>query len=90
VIAVAAPTPREHRAAPLVQVGQVLRIPEAHYLYGQGELTLRVTVVDPDLHRYPRLEWASVKGVEIRNGTDGQVRQVQVRVAYLRQHRSNP
>ncbi len=74
---------------PLVRVGQVLRIPEAHYLYGSGELVLRVTHVDPGLDRYPGLEWVRVKGVEVGwDGSDGQPRDVMIRVAVLRDPRS--
>jgi hypothetical protein len=69
---------------PLVSVGQVLRIPEAHYLYGTGLLVLRVTEVDPDLGRVRGLEWVRIRGVEIRwDGKDGEAREVMVRVAAL-------
>jgi len=69
---------------PLVQVGDVVRIPEAHYLYGSGVLTMRVTDVGADLEKYPRLEWVGLKGVEIRwDGSNGDERQVMVRVGVL-------
>jgi hypothetical protein len=71
-------------AGPQISVGQTLRIPEAHYLYGVGELALRVTDVDPDLARYSSLEWAGVRGIEVRrDGKDGDQRHVMVRVAWL-------
>jgi hypothetical protein len=73
----------------LVRIGEVLRIPEAHYLYGSGELVLRVTHVDPNLDRYPRLEWVRVRGIEVCwDGSDGQPREVMIRVAVLRDPRS--
>jgi hypothetical protein len=76
---------------PLVRVDQVLRVPEAHYLYGTGELVLRVTHVDSNLDRYPGLEWVRVKGIEILwDGSDGQERDVMIRVAALRDPRSRP
>jgi len=70
---------------PLVSIDQVLRIPEAHYLYGTGQLVLRVTHIDPDLTLYPSLEWAGIRGVQLdEGGRTGSVRQVMVRVAWLR------
>jgi hypothetical protein len=81
---------RVMNSAPLAEVGQVLHIPEAHYLYGVGTLVLRVTTVDPDLTRYPGLEWAGICGVEIRwDGSDGDERTVMVRVAWLK-HNTRP
>jgi hypothetical protein len=78
-------------AEPLVRVGQVLRVPEAHYLYGTGELVLRVTTVDPDLARYTGLEWAGVRGVEVRwDGSDGDQRHVMVRVDWLKANAARP
>ncbi len=76
---------------PLVRVGQVLRVPEAHYLYGNGELVLRVTEVDPGLDRYPGLEWVRVRGIEIRrDGSDGRPRDVMVRSAALQRQPRSP
>ena len=73
----------------MVRVGQVLRIPEAHYLYGTGDLVLRVTEVDPGLDRYPGLEWVRVKGVPVRSdGSEGEPREVMIRVAALHDPRS--
>lgn len=72
------------RQEPLVRIGDVLRIPEEHYLYGVGTLTLRVTAVDANISRHPGLEWLQVRGVELHsNGTDGDVREVAVRVSAL-------
>ena len=69
---------------PLVQVGDVVQLPEAHYLYGSGVLTMRVTAVGADLEKYPSLEWVGLKGTEIRwDGSDGEERQVMVRVGIL-------
>jgi hypothetical protein len=73
------------RRGPLVRVGDVIRVPEAHYLYGLGQLAMRVTEVGADLDRFPGLEWLRLRGVEIRReGTDGDARDVMVRVAALR------
>jgi len=70
------------RTQPLVVAGQVLTVPEAHYLYGTGDLTLRVTAVDPRPH--PALEWLRVKGVQVLwDGSDGPERLVDVRVSAL-------
>lgn len=67
-----------------IRAGQVIRVPERHYCYGIGTLTLRVTEVDPRPH--PNLEWIRIKGVEIRwDGADGDHRDVLVRVTALRQ-----
>ncbi len=66
----------------MVKVGQVIRVPEEHYCYGRGMLTLRVTAVDPSPH--PNLEWLRVMGVEIgSDGSDGKERTVLVRVSAL-------
>jgi hypothetical protein len=70
-------------------VGEVIRVPEADYAYGLGELTLRVTHVDPDPH--PELEWLRIRGIEIRwDGTDGKNRDVLVRVSALCKSRHPP
>jgi hypothetical protein len=67
----------------VIQVGDVIRIPEAHYLYGVGVLTMRVTA-EADLDRHPGLEWIRLRGVQIRwDGSDGDNRDVLVRVAAL-------
>jgi hypothetical protein len=72
-------------AEPLVQVGDTICLPEADYCYGRGPLTIRVTEVDADLTRFPALEWVRVRGVVILwDGTDGDEREVLVRVAALR------
>ena len=48
-------------------------------------LTMRVTEVDADLARFSALEWVRLRGVVIlRDGTDGDERDVLVRVAALR------
>lgn len=64
--------------------GDVLRIAESDYCYGVGPLVLRVTKVGADLERYPRLEWLSLRGVELRrDGSTGPERQVLVRTSAL-------
>ena len=73
------------RPEPLVRIGDLLRIPEAHYLYGVGTLTLRATFVGEDLSRYPTLQWVRLRGIQIHhNGAEGDTREVTVRVAALR------
>jgi hypothetical protein len=70
---------------PLVQVGDIIRMPEADYCYGRGLLTLRVTEVDADLARFPALDRVRLRGVVILwDGTDGDERDVLIRVAALR------
>lgn len=74
----------ERRAVASVSVvrirpGQVITIPEEHYLYGTGPLTLRVTEVDE--HPPPGVEWLTVRGVEQRWNGDGDEREVMVRIA---------
>lgn len=60
--------------------GQVIRVDEKDYLYGIGELVLRVTAVAVQ----PEGEWLRVVGVEIRrNGSDGPERDVMVRMSAL-------
>jgi hypothetical protein len=72
-------------AEPLVQVGDTICLPEADYCYGCGLLTIRVTEVDADLAHFPALEWVRLRGVVILwDGTDGDERDVLVRVAALR------
>ncbi|MGI5213019.1 hypothetical protein [Plantactinospora sp. CA-290183] len=72
------------RPAPAPAAGDVLRIAESDYCYGVGPLVLRVTRVGVDLGRYPRLEWLSLRGVELRrDGSAGPERQVLVRASAL-------
>lgn len=72
-------------AQPLVKVGDTICMPESDYCYGHGQLMMRVTEVDADLARFPALEWVRVRGVVILwDGTDGDERDILVRVAALR------
>jgi hypothetical protein len=67
----------------VIEPGTVLVIPEAHYAYGVGDLTLRVQEI-ADLTAWPQAEWVRIVGVEIRwDGTDGDRRTVLVRVSAL-------
>ncbi len=69
---------------PSIQVGQVLRIPESHYLYGLGELRLRVTKVG-SVQRLPDGDWLRVVGVQLgRDGSELREREVLVRVSGVR------
>jgi hypothetical protein len=75
----------------LVRAGDVVRIPQAHYLCGVGPLIMRVTVVGADIHRFPALEWVRLCGVQLRHdGSDGDQRDVLVRVAALRDQTPPP
>jgi hypothetical protein len=77
---VASPDDRE-----LVRVGDVIRVEEADYCYGRGRLTMRVTAIGTNMARFPKLEWVRLRGVELRSdGSDGEQRDVLVRVAALR------
>jgi len=64
-----------------IQPGQVLNIPEASYLYGVGDLRLRVTEVGGVQH-LPDGAWLTVKGMQLRrDGTEMKEREVLVRVS---------
>jgi hypothetical protein len=66
---------------PIIQPGQVLKIPEDRYLYGVGELRLRVTDVGR-VQRMPDGDWLAVKGVQIAwNGEELREREVLVRLS---------
>ncbi len=67
-----------------IQPGQVLKIPEAHYLYGLGDLVLRVTEVGA-VQRLPDGDWLKLKGVQLAwNGTELRERDVLVRLSGLK------
>ncbi|WP_159079277.1 MULTISPECIES: hypothetical protein [unclassified Plantactinospora] len=75
---------RAERSRPVPAAGDVLQFAESDYCYGTGPLVLRVTRVGADLGRYPRLEWLSLRGVELRgDGSAGPERQVLVRTSAL-------
>ena len=60
--------------------GQVIRVDEPDYMYGIGELVLRVTAVAV----VPEGAWLRVVGVEIRwDGSDGPTCDVMIRVSAL-------
>jgi hypothetical protein len=70
---------------PLVRAGDVIQVPDEHYLYGTETLTLRVTRVLADLERRPGPEWIRLRGVEIRwDGSEASEREVLVRAGALR------
>lgn len=69
---------------PPVRVGDLIRVPEAHYLYGTGALTMRVTAIGADLDKYPSLEWVGLKGIET-DDSEGNEREVLVRMKVLNQ-----
>ena len=77
-------------AEPPVRVGQVLRLAEEDYRFGIGPLTLRVTGL---LHVQELSDgpWLYLRGVTIRwDGSEGEPRQVLVRLAALRRDPSPP
>ena len=68
---------------PPIQPGQVLKLAEADYLYGVGDLALRV-VTTGKTQRLPDGEWLPVKGIQLaRDGTGIKERQVLVRLTFL-------
>ena len=84
----------QHAGVPVtsvpVQPGDVLRVPEAHYLYGLGALVLRVTKVGC-IARLADGDWLAVRGVpRARNGNEGPERDAFVRVAYLLSTQARP
>nr|MDT0657611.1 hypothetical protein [Micromonospora sp. DSM 115978] len=67
-----------------VRVGDLIRIPEADYCYGLGELLMRITVVPASAH-VPGLEWVELAGVPIGyRGREGTPRSALVRASALR------
>jgi hypothetical protein len=79
------------RPEPLVQVGDVIEVPEADYCYGLGTLIMRITTMTVAPHEVARLEWVRLVGVPIyTQGREGPEREALVRVTALRQqpHRS--
>ena len=71
-----------------IQPGQVLEIPEDRYLYGVGELRLRVTEVGR-VQRMLDGDWLHVKGVQIAwNGAELKEREVLVRLRAVSRRRT--
>jgi hypothetical protein len=48
-----------------VKVGDQIRVAEADYLYGRGELFLRVTEVQ-DIQHHSDGPWLNLRGIELR------------------------
>jgi hypothetical protein len=68
----------------VLSIGDVIKVGEADYRYGTGELHMRVTHVPKEIDTRG-LEWVQLMGVEIRwDGSDGKHRNAWVRVAGLR------
>lgn len=66
-------------------VGAVLDLAEADYMYGFGRLALKVAQIGADLAAFPQLEWVTLVGRELSwDGTEGQRREVTVRVAAVK------
>jgi hypothetical protein len=70
---------------PAITPGMTLAIPESHYCYGSGLLTLRVERIDVDQDLLQSLEWVVLGGLELRQDTGAVVgrREVAVRTAAL-------
>ena len=65
--------------------GDILRIAETDYCYGNGPLTLRITRMGADPADYPALEWLGLTGVELGpDGAEGPLRHVLVRATVVR------
>ncbi|MDR7273483.1 hypothetical protein [Catenuloplanes atrovinosus] len=65
--------------------GDILRIAQTDYCYGNGPLTLRITRLGADPAAYPALEWLGLTGVELTpDGAEGDVRHVLVRADVIR------
>ena len=71
------------KRAPGIEAGRHLVIPEQHYCYGVGTLTLRLT--EPVAPPHPNAEWLRVVGREIdwRGVEAATPREVLVRVAAI-------
>ncbi len=71
-----------------IKPGDVVKIPEADYLYGLGDLVLRVTE-PPDVQRLPDGDWLRLTGIQLAwNGTELHERQVLVRLQALTRRRA--
>ena len=66
-----------------IRVGDTVRIPEEHYEWGTGDLTVRVTAFEADQDAGPA--WVRVRGVEIdRDGAERRERVVLARRSGMR------
>lgn len=73
-----------------VTAGDVLRFEEDDYCFGRGPLTLRVSSVGETQPLYGE-PWIALSGVALRHdGTDGDARQVLVRLAAFSRRPSIP
>ncbi|MEV8503337.1 hypothetical protein AB0368_00745 [Actinoplanes sp. NPDC051475] len=78
---------KQKRPEPLVQIGDLVEIPEADYCYGLGVLRMRITAMNVTPQDVSRLEWVRLVGVPIfSHDQEGPEREALVRVAALRQH----
>lgn len=66
---------------PLPKPGALLRVREADYLYGRGDITMRVRATG-EVRRLPDGDWLTVRGTEIGwDGTEVGERQILVRMS---------
>lgn len=69
---------------PLIQVGDLIQVPERYYRFGTGELRMRVTYV-PKSAQIPGMQWIELVGTTVDpQGQPGRARSALVRVAALR------
>jgi hypothetical protein len=67
-----------------VKPGQIIRLAESDYMYGRGEVTMRIIRVRLDISKWYDGRWVWLEGVPIRwDGTDGEPRTLLARVSAL-------
>jgi hypothetical protein len=68
-----------------VHPGDLVRLGEADYRYGRGDLTMRITRIRTDISQWPDREWIWLEGIPIRwDGSEDQTRTVLARASALR------
>lgn len=67
-----------------VTIGAVVLLAEADYMYGLGELRLRLTVTPNVQALWNRLEWIELTGVKMRRNGPGETRTVLGRTMGIR------
>jgi hypothetical protein len=83
-------TPPSAPRSVIPRPGDVLKIQEADYRYGQGELILRVTEVGRS-QQLTDGEWLTISGIQIGwNGAEFGERAVDVRLSSLMPRRGRP
>jgi hypothetical protein len=68
-----------------LDVGTVLELSEADYMYGTGPLTIRLTEVKTDPSQFPAMEWVEVRGIDLYPDAEAErPRYVTIRVAAIK------